>query len=448
MTLTRSSSRRGYTFECALTSECAPASQPVPHAPPTLNVQRILIAGYGPPPWGGESIHVKQSADLLRHRGIPVEVLNLNLRAAPSSGYTTCRGRWELLRTLFTLAAPRSLLHLHTVGHNWKSWIIIGAAGVTARLRGIGAALTVHSGLFPHYVRGFGPIRRWLAGWVLKSFERIVCVNDDIHRSMECLRIGTPRTVVISPFLALPRTHELSACDQNTLRRLTPLIVVVAGGDSDPELGLPIVVHACNKLLAEMPSLGVVFLGSRVGKTVLPLIKTHGLSANAICLGEVPHERCLSLIRAADVVVRSTFADGDSLAVREALAFGVPVIASDTACRPPGVTLFRTGDGDDLHRSLRRQLSTQPIASAPFPLQPDHSADQLWDVYVELAGRKGSALNTGNTTYLPHTVVPALPQYGPRTPGGLLTLEGCDELRQRAAEQSEEIVVRTGTALV
>ena len=70
------------------------------------------------------------------------------------------------------------------------------------------------------------------------------------------------------------------------------------------------------------------------------------------------------------MVVRSTFVDGDAITVREALAFGVPVVASDTAFRPEGVTLFRKGDVSDLVAKLRQVLAAPRAGSSLGPDAP------------------------------------------------------------------------------
>jgi glycosyltransferase involved in cell wall biosynthesis len=73
-------------------------------------------------------------------------------------------------------------------------------------------------------------------------------------------------------------------------------------------------------------------------------------------LGELPHDQALALFERASVFVRPTFADGDAISVREALALGTPVVASDAAERPKGTFLFRTNDVDDLAEKLSEAL--------------------------------------------------------------------------------------------
>jgi glycosyltransferase involved in cell wall biosynthesis len=132
-----------------------------------------------------------------------------------------------------------------------------------------------------------------------------------------------------------------------------------------------------------------VFLGWQVGVSLPKAIEESGLSAHVACLGEVSHGRCLGLIAGADVVVRSTFVDGDAITVREALSLGVPVVASDTAFRPDGVTLFRKGDAADLSAKLVAVLSG--IEAKPTPRSETADARKpLWQLYCELSGREGA----------------------------------------------------------
>jgi glycosyltransferase involved in cell wall biosynthesis len=354
----------------------------VPPAPATR--RRVILAGFYPPPLGGEAIHVKQLVRLLRERGMDVEVLNLNRRAEPSTEYRSARSRLGLLMMLVHQPERSALLHLHANGHNWMSWTIIAVIALTVRLKGIVAALTVHSGLCPEYVNYFGPMRRWGAAWILRSFRRIVSVNSEILKTVHGLGIVGPQCIVISPFLGVAVASDLNDADRALTHRFHPLLVTVAGGDRDPERGLPTVAHACKQLLPDMPTLGVVFLGSHVGRIIRPMIWQLGLSERAVCLGEVSHERCLSLIRAADVVVRSTFADGDSIAVREAVGLGVPVVASDTDYRPDGVALFRKGNAVDLHRQVTRIIrrDSRPNITKPADQQFE---DAHWQLYLDLA---------------------------------------------------------------
>jgi glycosyltransferase involved in cell wall biosynthesis len=65
----------------------------------------------------------------------------------------------------------------------------------------------------------------------------------------------------------------------------------------------------------------------------------------------------LRAIAECDVLLRTTHYDGDSVAVREALHFGTPVIASDNGMRPEGVQLIPAKD-------LEKLVAAIPVALA------------------------------------------------------------------------------------
>jgi glycosyltransferase involved in cell wall biosynthesis len=356
-----------------------------------MRAQRAVLAGFYPPPFAGEPVHVKQLAQFLRDRGLVVEILNLNRRARPSPEYMSAAGRMALLWKLFTIADRASILHLHTNGHSRRSWLLVLVAGLTARLRGTPALLTLHSGLLPAYVARFGGIKRWLARRILESFVRVVCVNHEIRRAVQHLGIAGGRTAIIPAFLGVAQPAEMAPSDRVLIRDFRQLLVAVAGGEHDPERGLGTVLRAMQQLVALTPDLGVVLMGWQVGPKTGPLIAELGLVGRAVCLGEVPHDRCLAFLRAADVVVRSTFADGDAITVREALAFGVPVVASDTDSRPEGVTLFRKGDVTDLVAKLREVLSASRAAGPAPQFSQSEPAAELWQLYSELASPDAAA---------------------------------------------------------
>ncbi len=355
-----------------------------------MKANRVVLAGFYPPPFAGEPVHVMQLAHLLRERGVSVDILNLNRQARPSREYHNSGSRIGLLWALFTLADRTSILHLHTNGHSRKSWLMILMASLAGRLRGVGAVLTLHSGLLPGYVAGFGAVRRRLARWILRPFTRIVCVNREICRSVTALGVAEPQTAIIPAFLGVPGAPELSRQDWTLSERFRPLLVAVAGGEEDPERGLAVVLRAVQQLVPTHPDLGVILMGWQVGPKTRPLIEELGLAAHAVCLGEVSHDRCLALLRASDVAVRSTFVDGDAITVREALALGVPVVASDTAFRPEGVTLFRRGDVPDLTAKLGDVLG-RPSGRDSVRRPTDDQSTGIWQLYAELVGSDGPA---------------------------------------------------------
>lgn len=61
-----------------------------------------------------------------------------------------------------------------------------------------------------------------------------------------------------------------------------------------------------------------------------------------------------ALTKEADVVVRATATDGDSLSVKEALHLGKPVVATDCVSRPEGTFLFSYGEAASLSKAIEK----------------------------------------------------------------------------------------------
>jgi glycosyltransferase involved in cell wall biosynthesis len=59
---------------------------------------------------------------------------------------------------------------------------------------------------------------------------------------------------------------------------------------------------------------------------------------------DLTRPQALAIVATSDLFVRPTLADGDAISVREALALGRPVVASDVGTRPRNVSTFPAGN--------------------------------------------------------------------------------------------------------
>jgi glycogen(starch) synthase len=73
--------------------------------------------------------------------------------------------------------------------------------------------------------------------------------------------------------------------------------------------------------------------------------------------GDLPHKAALRAIAESDAMLRTTLYDGDSVSVREALAAGTPVIATDNGMRPEGVRLIPAQDMEALLAAVGEELA-------------------------------------------------------------------------------------------
>ena len=103
---------------------------------------KVLLVGPLPPPSGGISVHVMQTQRRLTAAGVTCCVLDPS--RTPS--------KVTLLRRLMQYASQGWAIHLHTNGHNRKSWLMAFICGSIATAFRVPAHLTLHSGMVPDYL--------------------------------------------------------------------------------------------------------------------------------------------------------------------------------------------------------------------------------------------------------------------------------------------------------
>jgi glycosyltransferase involved in cell wall biosynthesis len=126
----------------------------------------------------------------------------------------------------------------------------------------------------------------------------------------------------------------------------------------------------------------VVGSGSRDGE-LRRFAAGSPVAEHILITGDVAHEQTLALILRAGALLRTTRFDGDSISVREALALGTPVVATDTGMRPDGCHLFPVGSASGLVEAARRALDAE--RQTPEQGAAGDGLDQVLDVYRELS---------------------------------------------------------------
>jgi glycosyltransferase involved in cell wall biosynthesis len=316
---------------------------------------KILLIGEFPPPYGGISVHVAGIHKELTAAGIPCRVLDTS-RVRDPAKFTAA-----LLRAVRQGWTP----HLHTNGHNPKSWLVAFACGLAGRVRR-GGVLTLHSGLAPGYLDSASTWRRWNVARTCSLYGRVLCVSPAIQRSLESLGVPRKQTEIAPACLAVNLPHVVLDADLLAwTEEHQPLFSTALF--FRPEYGFDLLVTALAKFRIRHPSFGCVVMGSGERQAeALKLVSDAGLESNLLLLGDVEHDTCLALMSRSDVFLRPTLADGDSISVREAVSLGVPVVASRTGTRPAGAILFEPGNVEDMLSKLPWALARGRSAPAPM----------------------------------------------------------------------------------
>ena len=344
---------------------------------------KILLIGPYPPPHGGISVHVMEARHQLERTGAQVKVLNTNRGATADSEYLRFRTLPGLISILARYSLQGWMLHVHTNGHNTKSWILASLCGLIGRL-GRGCLLTLHSGMTASYLQD-SAVNRLTARRVCGLFDRVVAVNAEIYNVLVDAGIPSSSLELLPAYLSTPATATIPDTIQAFMRSHWPVFSTVLF--FRPEYGVEFLLKSLALLRKTYPNLGCLLLGSAENSIAArSTIRAEGLDDSILLAGDVSHELCLALISKSDVFVRCTFADGDSISVREAINAGVPVVASAVGHRPPGALLFPAGDVVAFAAQVESALSNQRPRLADEA--PDLSSVRLIEMYRKLQPEK------------------------------------------------------------
>jgi len=341
------------------------------------STRNVLLVGDYPPPSGGVSVQIAS----LRRRlsstpGYACHVLDIGAsRHIRRPEVLPSRSALEFAARLSLAALRGNLIHLHTNGHNLKSWLVMLACACAGLLNGRKTVISIGSGAAPEFVSAARGPTRVLVRAALSLAGAVICRNERTRQALVGVGSRPEKLTILSGFYGiapgelpdLPR--EIAAF----VERHEPVAAAMAS--TPPEYGLSLLLEAVARLRLQYHRFGLVLIGD--GGIAPP-------DGQVLATGELPHEVVLSVLRRVKVFVRPTYFDGDASSVREALALGIPVVASDTDFRPEGVMLFRRGDVDDLAAALARAL--QHPAGTVRDGDPDRGAfDRLLGIYDRVA---------------------------------------------------------------
>lgn len=348
----------------------------------------VLLFGPVPPPHGGVQTHLMALAGFLRGAGARVSIMNITRhRKAEQNGeyYPTSVG--GVLARMAQLRAD--VLHIHLGGN--LALRGLGLCALCGLWPGAVSVMTFHSGGYPTSPAGRAARPDSMAGRALRSLDHLIAVNPEIEDLFHQFGVPAARTSVIEPHSDTPPPsgEPLPPMLAEFVARRRPLLVAVGG--LEPEYCVPLQIEAMAAIVSQLPEAGLVVIGTgaqeqevRARAAVSP-VRDHILLA-----GDVPHRLTLRAIAEADLFLRITAYDGDSLSVREALSLGVPVLASDNGMRPSGVQLVSPLSPESVARRTIEVVTAPPpsrrVRSGP---EGDPNLGQVVELYQRLRSGRG-----------------------------------------------------------
>jgi glycosyltransferase involved in cell wall biosynthesis len=323
---------------------------------PTV-VPNVLIVGDFPPPYGGVAVHVELLRRAVRERGGRCTVLDIGKGQIPADGVVAAGGYPGFAARLFAHALGRPRIHVHTSGANPKSWTLATACAAAARIARVPPVITFHSGLGPDWLAE-DAMRARIAGAVANAFAKVIAVSEPIRDALLTCGVARERIEVLPAFSSAflepgnppPGFRELR-------QEASPLYcAMLAPG---PVYGAEVLLRAFSQVYERNPRARLALYGP--GTTELDCARTCGSASPAVRrYGELQRASALAVIAGADVYVRPTLADGDSVSVREAVALGRTVVATSVGTRPSETILVPPGNAATLAAAMMQAAEARP----------------------------------------------------------------------------------------
>lgn len=289
----------------------------------------IQITSYYPPRIGGMQNTVREISERLARRGHDIEVYtsdieikNHRLKSKKNLKINYLRGfniaNTAIIPSLFfrLLKIPKnSLMHVHT-----PRPFTAEVTYLISKIRNIPYVAHVHGDVEPSGKFGFLlPIyKKYLWKIVLRNAKRVICLSEGYEKFVN-KRYGVTKILIVPNGV----NEKFFIKRIKSKNKITQLLFV---GRLAKEKNLPRLIEA-HSLMKQPAILHIVGEGNKK-EEIIKLINDKKLN-NVFVHGKKTGKGLLDFYRNADVFVLSSNYEGLPLTVLEAMAAGVPVVASD-----------------------------------------------------------------------------------------------------------------------
>lgn len=181
---------------------------------------------------------------------------------------------------------------------------------------------------------------RWVSRWVYRRVERIIAVSSPIRRRL-IERDGVhPDLITIVPNAVAPPPEPPPDSPPPLPAELRPLVGAIAR--LQPEKGVANFLKAAAHVAPRFPEAHFVIAGDGpLRQDLIALAENLGLGDRVHFLGF--RSDASALMRSLDVLVVPSLTEGSPLVTLEAMAAGIPVVASAVGGIPDQVRHYREG---------------------------------------------------------------------------------------------------------
>ena len=314
--------------------------------------------------------------------GKAAQALGISTVFVDCAGRVTPRGWIDLYRAI--ASQPPRLVHVH----GYKATILAGAAALGC---GVPTVATYH------HVAAKASERSRSLSWyaaletpILRRCRGVAAVSAQIAEELKARRVPDRRIRVIFNGIATPEAASNGRSGADQAKPFRPCILSLSR--LAPEKNIHLVIDAIAALLPEFPHIGLIVAGDG------PLLNELTLHASSLGI-----ERSIRFVGFAedvrplydrcDAFVLASQTEGMPIAVLEAMALGVPIVASRVGGIPlmlddeSEALLIEPNDVRSLYEALRRLivdegLRTHLARAARGRFERDYSAGRMAQSYI------------------------------------------------------------------
>ncbi len=320
---------------------------------------RIAILGIFPPPFGGVSVHIKRVMDCF-------SLQNNMLLFWPTEQWWRRFLPWYIMRLWWRLLVYRPKHVYYHSTYLTTSIIELAALAFLRRLMKYQLHIIDHD--CRHLYRRHESIKR-LYRWIIKRTDSVVCMGMATAKSYSDNNIMVDNITIEDAFIPPIKRNErlIFGTYPSSLtifmKDHTPLVLMGAAHlmriDKKDMYGVDRAIQLLADIADEYPDAGLLIGLPQIGDTVYfqwlqKLMREYGIAERIYILHG--NKEIWPLFERVDLFIRPTLTDGDSISIREALHFKVPVVASDVSDRPAGVHCFATSSRADAARVTKKVL--------------------------------------------------------------------------------------------
>jgi glycogen(starch) synthase len=335
-----------------------------------VNRRPICIVGPNPLPTGGIAVHVESLVERLSRDGIAYRVFRYGTSAPSLQWRALLASAVHFVAALKHVIRWQAVLHVHI-----SSGRIFLLSALPLFLIGHRRPIiiTVHSGAFPKEIAEAKRWKRLLLGLVFRRARYVVAVSESVRLALlRFCKVDNTAAVVIPPFLGSPNVGEKIARETRT---------VIASGYGTRLYGWADLVSALRDI--DCVSRVNLVLYNIIDDEYIKYVRAQIAGDSRFVMHrDVARLDFIRMLAKSELFVRPTYADGDSLALREALDAGCKVVASDCVARPAYVNTYRTGDVGHLRERIVAVLKDE-MPQTFHAAAGDHAYQALLDLYAK-----------------------------------------------------------------